>query len=283
MARLPAAMMTCPAIVKIAFSADTYARAWDLPSTGQPEQRDPMNDGSAQDLPWEREELILACDLVARNGWRQLAPTDPRVVELSELLKRLPLHPLNIRRENFRNTNSVVRKTADIVTSRPGYPGRPTKGGRSTKRVTAEFMTDETAMKLVAELIREAEARGEFARLEGPVADEQASATEGRLLIRRHVAYERNPALRKRKLAAVLRTGKSLACEACGFDFEDTYGERGKGYIECHHVVPLHVAPSRITRLSDLVLLCANCHRVIHARPPWLTLAELRALIRPTP
>jgi predicted HNH restriction endonuclease len=28
----------------------------------------------------------------------------------------------------------------------------------------------------------------------------------------------------------------------CGFDFAQTYGDRGKGFIECHHIVPLHVA-----------------------------------------
>jgi hypothetical protein len=25
-----------------------------------------------------------------------------------------------------------------------------------------------------------------------------------------------------------------LACEACGFDFRERYGERGEGFIECH-------------------------------------------------
>jgi 5-methylcytosine-specific restriction enzyme A len=75
------------------------------------------------------------------------------------------------------------------------------------------------------------------------------------------------------------RNGQALCCEVCGFDFEQTYGERGRGYIECHHIVPLHVAGPRTTRLVDLALLCANCHRIIHARPPWLTPAELRSVV----
>ncbi|MET9496757.1 HNH endonuclease [Streptomyces sp. NPDC006552] len=32
-------------------------------------------------------------------------------------------------------------------------------------------------------------------------------------------------------------------------------------YIECHHVVPLHEAGEGRTKLSDLALTCANCHR----------------------
>jgi 5-methylcytosine-specific restriction enzyme A len=71
-----------------------------------------------------------------------------------------------------------------------------------------------------------------------------------------------------------------LICEACEFDFELTYGERGRGFIEVHHGIPLHqLLPGAKTKLDDLHLLCANCHRMIHSRRPWLTLDELRASI----
>ncbi|GAA2943766.1 hypothetical protein GCM10011428_73280 [Streptomyces violaceus] len=106
------------------------------------------------------------------------------------------------------------------------------------------------------------------------------SAPEGRLLIRRHKSRERDKGLRKRKIDAVLRQGRRLACEACDFDFEATYGPRGAGYIECHHVVPLHEAGEGRTRLSDLALICANCHRMIHRRAPWPTPGELRTSSR---
>lgn len=33
------------------------------------------------------------------------------------------------------------------------------------------------------------------------------------------------------------------------------------------------------TKLSDLALICANCHRMIHRRAPWPTPKELRAQI----
>jgi 5-methylcytosine-specific restriction protein A len=102
------------------------------------------------------------------------------------------------------------------------------------------------------------------------------------LLIRRHKSRERDKRLRKRKIDAVLRQGRRLACEACGFDFEATYGPRGAGYIECHHVVPLHEAGEGRTKLSDLALICANCHRMIHRRAPWPTPDGLRNLIQET-
>ncbi|MFE3960269.1 HNH endonuclease [Nocardia sp. NPDC059091] len=46
----------------------------------------------------------------------------------------------------------------------------------------------------------------------------------------------------------------------CGFDFEATYGIGGKGYVECHHVVPLHISGETRNSTADLILLCANCH-----------------------
>jgi 5-methylcytosine-specific restriction protein A len=68
----------------------------------------------------------------------------------------------------------------------------------------------------------------------------------------------------------------ALRCEGCGFDFAATYGELGHGFAECHHVVPLaDLRAGSRTRLSDLVILCANCHRMIH-RQGGLTIEELR-------
>ncbi|WP_436850737.1 HNH endonuclease [Streptomyces avermitilis] len=67
-----------------------------------------------------------------------------------------------------------------------------------------------------------------------------------------------------------------MACEACGFDFEEVYGDRGAGYVECHHVGPLHEAGEGRTKLSDLALICANCHLMIHRRAPWPTPEALR-------
>jgi 5-methylcytosine-specific restriction protein A len=65
----------------------------------------------------------------------------------------------------------------------------------------------------------------------------------------------------------------------CAFDFEAAYGGRGREYIEVHHTLPLHASGETKTKLSDLVLLCANCHRMVHRSAPWLTPDALRALL----
>ena len=55
----------------------------------------------------------------------------------------------------------------------------------------------------------------------------------------------------------------------------------GEGFIECHHVTPVsELRAGTRTRLSDLAVVCSNCHRMLHRRRPWLTAAELRGLIQ---
>ncbi|MFE2289711.1 HNH endonuclease [Streptomyces sp. KAI-26] len=231
---------------------------------------------------WVRDEIILACQLVMENGWKGLDAQDASVVELSDLLQLLPIHVEAERNEKFRNPNGVARKTFDIATRHPDYRGKPTNGGALDVAVLHEFLARPQEMTEAARLIRQGIATGElqsFAPTEDEEFGDDYSAPEGRLLMRRHRARERNKSLRKKKIASVLQRGGQLACEACGFDFEKIYGDRGAGYIECHHVLPLHVAGEGRTKLSDLALICANCHRMIHRRAPWPTPAELRASI----
>ena len=52
-------------------------------------------------------------------------------------------------------------------------------------------------------------------------------------------------------------------CDVCRLDFSVKYGVK---YIEAHHKDPLKNAmSSKKTSLKDLVLLCPNCHRAVHA------------------
>ena len=77
---------------------------------------------------------------------------------------------------------------------------------------------------------------------------------------------ERNPKLRRAKIAQARNERGSISCETCGFDFEDAYGDLGDGYIHVHHKVPLHFSGQVENTLDDLILVCANCHVMIHRR-----------------
>jgi 5-methylcytosine-specific restriction protein A len=192
----------------------------------------------------------------------------------------MSIHPAEVRGDKFRNPNGVGRKTADLATNRPGYPGKPTNGGRRDREVIREFIDNFDVMHAMAESIRASAADSEPADFPEDVGYDGESEMEGRYLLRWHAYRERNPVLRKKKISSVLAAGGSLACEVCRFDFSETYGDRGRGYIECHHVEPLHVGGQKARTIRDLALLCSNCHRMIHTRPPWPTPDELRAVVR---
>lgn len=103
---------------------------------------------------------------------------------------------------------------------------------------------------------------------------------EGKIVERRHIARERNSALIAQAKEQFKRENKRLFCEACNFDFEKVYGQRGLNYIEAHHTIPVsEMLPSQKTKISDIAMVCSNCHRILHRSRPWLTIAQLKKLI----
>jgi hypothetical protein len=104
--------------------------------------------------------------------------------------------------------------------------------------------------------------------LAGPIDLEVASFKEGEMRRAFRVHRHRELRARKEKIRSVLRTKGKLVCEVpkCGFDFQRRYGDLGAGYAQVHHLVPLGSAPRQgtSTRLSDLAIVCPNCHAMIH-------------------
>jgi len=91
---------------------------------------------------------------------------------------------------------------------------------------------------------------------------------EGRELFRLHRRKERNPKAVRRKKEIVIAANGRLCCEVCDFDFAMVYGVLGDGFAECHHRVPLgKLKVEHPIRLSELAIVCANCHRMLHRRP----------------
>lgn len=112
------------------------------------------------------------------------------------------------------------------------------------------------------------------------VIDEVVGALEGveRVRMIRHRSRERS--LRAAKIQATLDAApdERLRCEVpgCGFDFEERYGELGRGFAHVHHLLPLATLDSPVvTTLEDLVIVCANCHAMIHRGGECRPLGEL--------
>lgn len=109
------------------------------------------------------------------------------------------------------------------------------------------------------------------------VAETFEFAVEGAKSRREINHYERS---RSNRAIAIAIHG--TRCAACDFDFGVAYGAVGDGYIEVHHLEPVHAmgAPRVVDPANELVPLCSNCHRMAHRRIPPFTPRELTELRR---
>lgn len=113
-----------------------------------------------------------------------------------------------------------------------------------------------------------------------PSEDEESAYPEGSEAYRTHLVKERDPTLAARAKRKRLKETGNLKCEVCEFDFATEYGELGAGYIEAHHTTPVSkLDGTRKTKISELALVCSNCHRMLHRSNPLLDVESLRALI----
>ncbi|MEV5835761.1 HNH endonuclease [Nocardia sp. NPDC052112] len=237
-------------------------------------------------LSWKLEEQILAADLLDRNDWQRIPERDQRTVDLSALLRAQWVYAPSI--PEYRSTDSVLHKFEDLRTAHPNYRGKRTRGGNLSLKVAAAFAQDRERMRELAAQLRERGQLdlvldlGEDDDVEADVstsAVEFVAAIEGRTRERLSRVYERDPKLRRDKIRQSRKERDCIACEVCGFDFESSYPGVGEGYVQVHHVVPLHVSGPVRNSLGDLILLCANCHQMIHRPRQWLTPDELRAVL----
>lgn len=96
--------------------------------------------------------------------------------------------------------------------------------------------------------------------------------------MRHHMRIERDD----RKLIKEVKKRKGYVCECCGFDFEKVYGSIGKNYIEAHHKQPIHQLKGKVIKLDaekDFIVLCSNCHKMIHRLDDPSDLVKLKNLL----
>lgn len=111
---------------------------------------------------------------------------------------------------------------------------------------------------------------------------EEESFNEGNKKLEIHKTRERNPKVISRaKELFKIKNNNRLFCEICGFDFEEKYGEIGKDFIEGHHTIPISdMNENDKTKIEDIIMVCSNCHKMIHRKRPWLSKEELKEIIQ---
>ena len=226
---------------------------------------------------WTREEVVLALDLYFDCNGKLPSGKDPRVIELSDVLRAFPYHHAAARKPSFRNPDGVAFKLQNLrqIATGAGLGNV----SRVDREVWGEFGKDPAGTKKFAQLIRAGIEIVHDVREDKAVYETFA---EGRLVTETHLRRERDPTLRKSLLDERRRNGL-IECEVCGRKPEAVDPALGEALFEAHHILPLAAGGERKTKLLDMALICACCHRMVHAaiaqKRRWLTLDEVRPLV----
>ena len=104
----------------------------------------------------------------------------------------------------------------------------------------------------------------------------------GKQMLKVHLIRERNQyIITKAKQNFKAEHNGDLFCEACGFKFADKYGDLGIDFIEVHDIKPVsQTEQSSKVNMDDFIMLCSNCHSMIHRKKPWTTKENLKDLLK---
>lgn len=215
---------------------------------------------------WHRDEIILALDLYFNIDKGSIHSKNLKIITLSETLNKLPIFPNRSQMEKFRNPNGVSLKLSNFLAIETNYLEGMNSHSKLDKNIFIEFNQERKLLNTIAKKIQ-LTLDNEKLTQELKFISDDFSVKEGLVLYKLHKYKERNKSIILKKKAVYLSKYGNLECELCGFDFEKTYGSIGKGFIECHHKLPISTLDTEtITNLDDLQLLCSNCHRMEHKK-----------------
>lgn len=104
---------------------------------------------------------------------------------------------------------------------------------------------------------------------------------EGTRILKKHYELERDNSISKKAKEKRLSEEGKLECDICNFNFSKVYGDIGKDFIEAHHLTPVSkLDGKKRTKITDLALLCSNCHRMVHRKNPLPKKEELYLLLK---
>ena len=226
---------------------------------------------------WTADELLLALDLFFRLEGHRASRFDRRIQDLSTLLRTNPAWGKKQLGARFRSAAAVASKLNNI-SFLSGEPGM-SHVSRLDRDIWQRYGNRPGFVRQRAEVIRRA-------ILSGPDATvteiEDIEFKEGALVTRQHRFRERNPNVRKRVLASRLADGE-LECEICEVSFPSLDHKLKLAAFEVHHLLPVAIARERKVKIRDMALLCATCHRQLHAlianQQDWVDLEAAKQVL----
>ncbi len=219
-------------------------------------------------VPFTRDEAILTLDALLSSGNDSLSPVSPVVIELSNLLNELPIHPMEKRAPFFRNPAGISSQIHNFE-----YKIKSNKNtfrvGAIFFRIYEEFQDCPERLHAIAEAIRK---NKEFfpKQLFGSELEEN-DFPEGALLFHLHRVLE---ARDSRKIDLAER------CEICRLNLSEVYKPVPGSFLGNHLLVPVtELDGSKHYKADDFITVCPNCHAVLHRYRPWVTREDIEKIL----
>lgn len=213
-------------------------------------------------VPWTRDEIILALDALFFSGVKNFKIDSPVIIELSDLLNHLPIIPLDRRDETFRNPLGVSMQLSFFSE----FIEKGKTKGRIGKLFFSVYRDYENNVNYVHSIATNIRRNEKFVRSIGlNVGGKDSVFPEGVILNYVHRYLEQRWGRR------VLKKNISK-CSLCGINPEHIYGVFAErvSFFEPHLLVsPVLLSPEMKFTKDDFLLVCPNCHHMLHQIRPW--------------
>jgi len=227
---------------------------------------------------WSGEETILALDLYLRSSKQILSRNSEEVIELSSYLRSMPFHPDAKKNEKYRNSHGVGMKLQNL---HGAATGKGLSASKTDRAIVGEFLEKPELVAKLAAQIREQIGEAKTEGVTSDTDDLNEEFFEGRIVYKMHRTRERKPGIRKKLLK---HRQENLHCDLCLRSWDHLPEDLRKSVFEVHHIKPLHMSESKKTKLSDVALLCACCHRVMHKlinrKKSWISISEALQILK---
>ena len=214
-----------------------------------------------------RDEVILALDVLYSSENGRVTADSDEIKELSLLLNRLPIHPLENRRADFRNPHGVAVQLSKFRSNCNTGKKDPHLGSVFFD-VAFEYEDRIDELHSIAKAIRKN--KEVFVSLFGSPLEDNGFP-EGILLGHLHNIIEQ-------------RDGAKLElndhCEICNSRPALCY--RNVGPLLQNHlaVAPTLMDYSKKYRANSFLTVCPTCHAALHRYRPWLIKENCGAVLR---
>lgn len=244
-----------------------------------------------------REDTLHAVTFPLQSKSFVMDAMDFDIIEDDGLIVTLAPLRVSIRNAKFQvDLQDRIKAIADDLQNLPMIASKHPALAAAIEAHGAELMktVNSSELRLASDSVNKLQAEvfgltnaGSATKLEEAAAkspvelEEEIFGVEGKLLTRIHVYKERDKVFAARaKKYYKDKSGGQLWCEACGMDPVARYGTDGERCLEAHHRVPIEeLQPDSITRVDEMAIVCASCHRIIHSKKPCLSVDDIVKLI----